>query len=118
MTSKWSSWAAGDLLTLDEVAGTELSRRLTGIFLRNSGETATCHGNSERFRSDPTGKTSSCCYEYFHGDTGAGLGASHQTGWTSLVQKCFSKAAKQTSADDCCTNEMSTPLINRLISLF
>jgi hypothetical protein len=47
------------------------------------------YGGSERFQSDPHWRDHILFYEYFHGDNGAGLGASHQTGWTGLVAKCI-----------------------------
>jgi len=84
---------SGNLITLDEVAA-ELSRRLTGIFLRDSQGNRPLYGESERFRSDPNWKDLVLFYEYFHGDTGAGLGASHQTGWTSLVTKMLQQSGE------------------------
>ena len=84
---------SGNLITLDEVAA-ELSRRLTGIFLRDSQGNRPLYGDSERFRSDPNWKDLVLFYEYFHGDTGAGLGASHQTGWTSLVTKMLQQSGE------------------------
>jgi len=65
----------------------ELSRRLTHIFLRGPDSRRTVFGTSEVFQSDPYWRDCLLFYEYFHGDTGAGLGAGHQTGWTGLVAK-------------------------------
>jgi hypothetical protein len=84
---------SGNLLSLDEVAA-ELSRRLTGIFLRDSEGKRPLYANSERFRSDPNWQDLVLFYEYFHGDTGAGLGANHQTGWTSLVTKMLQQSGE------------------------
>ena len=54
-----------------------------------------CHGDDQRFATDPHWKDLVLFYEYFHGDTGRGLGASHQTGWTSLVMRSFHRAAER-----------------------
>ncbi|WP_230196883.1 hypothetical protein [Streptomyces coriariae] len=62
----------------------ELSDRLTSIFLRDAEGHRPGHGAQPRFAKDPHGKDLILFYEYFHGDNGAGLGASHQTGWTGL----------------------------------
>jgi hypothetical protein len=70
--------------TLDEVA-TDLSRRLVGTFLRAPDGTRPVFGGSEAFQRDPHWRDHLLFYEYFHGDNGAGIGASHQTGWTGLV---------------------------------
>ena len=73
-------------LTLWEVT-TELSRRLISLFLKDATGRRPCNGAEERFRSDPHWRDLVLFHEYFHGDTGAGLGASHQTGWTGVVAK-------------------------------
>src|SRR5262249_12091265 len=70
--------ASGCLMTLGDVAR-ELSRRLTSIFLRDATGRRPVHGDLERFRSDPHWRDLTLFYEYFHGDDGHGLGASHQT---------------------------------------
>jgi len=75
---------SGQWLTLMEVAS-ELSQRLTRIFLRNSSGHRPVYGGTEKFQSDPNWRDLILFYEYFHGDNGAGIGASHQTGWTGLV---------------------------------
>ena len=74
--------------TLDEVAD-ELSKRLTRIFLRNkdNGNNRPVFGGVDYFQKDPHWRDHILFYEYFHGDNGAGIGASHQTGWTALVAK-------------------------------
>jgi len=85
---------SGQLLTLWEVAY-ELSQRLTRIFLKGElGNTSLerrshrpVYGGLERFQTDPHWQDLILFHEYFHGDNGAGLGASHQTGWTGLVAK-------------------------------
>jgi hypothetical protein len=75
---------SGKYLNLYEVAQ-ELQRRLTGIFLRNADGKRPVYGGTEKFQDDPHWRDLILFYEYFHGDNGAGLGASHQTGWTGLI---------------------------------
>jgi hypothetical protein len=65
----------------------EISNRLTRIFTRDEKGLRPVYGGSEKFQSDPHWRDYILFYEYFHGDNGAGLGASHQTGWTGLVAK-------------------------------
>lgn len=77
---------SGHMLTLWEIAA-ELSERLTRIFLRNDLGDRPVYGGTEKFQSDPHWRDLILFYEYFHGDNGAGIGASHQTGWTGLVAK-------------------------------
>jgi hypothetical protein len=75
---------SGHFLTLRDVAD-ELSRRLIGIFLLNDEGRRPVFGSQETFQRDPHWRDYIPFYEYFHGDNGSGLGASHQTGWTGLV---------------------------------
>jgi hypothetical protein len=75
---------SGNLMNLFEVAR-EISDRLTGIFLQDKSGRRPVFGGTEKFQTDPQWKDYLLFYEYFHGDNGAGLGASHQTGWTGLV---------------------------------
>jgi hypothetical protein len=70
--------------TLFEVAE-DLVSRLSAIFLRNEEGKRPVFGGTEQFQSDPHWRDNILFYEYFHGDNGAGLGASHQTGWTGLI---------------------------------
>jgi len=77
---------SGKWLTLWEVAS-EISQRMINIFLKNSAGLRPVYGGSEKFQKDPHWKDFILFYEYFHGDNGAGIGASHQTGWTGLVAK-------------------------------
>jgi hypothetical protein len=74
------------MMTLWEVAG-EISRRLTEIFLRDADQRRPVFGDTEKFQNDPHWHDLIPFHEYFHGDNGAGIGASHQTGWTGLVAK-------------------------------
>ena len=75
---------SGRTMHLYDVAK-ELSRRLIGIFLRDASGRRPVYGGTEKFQTDPHWRDHLLFYEYFHGDNGAGLGASHQTGWTGLV---------------------------------
>jgi hypothetical protein len=77
---------SGHMLTLWEVAA-KISRRLSRMFLRNAEGRRPINGNIEQFHTDPHWRDLILFHEYFHGETGAGLGASHQTGWTALVAK-------------------------------
>jgi hypothetical protein len=77
---------SGVFMTLAEVAD-EISRRLTRTFLRGPEGRRPVHGENEQFQSDPHWRDLILFYEYFHGDNGRGVGASHQTGWTGLVAK-------------------------------
>ncbi len=67
--------------------GHEIANRLSSIFLRDKSGRRPVYGGTEKFQTDPHWKNHILFYEYFHGDNGAGLGASHQTGWTGLVAK-------------------------------
>ena len=75
---------SGTLMTLLEVAR-ELERRLVSLFEMNEETGRPSHGEESQYRDDPAWKDLILFYEYFHADTGKGLGASHQTGWTALV---------------------------------
>jgi hypothetical protein len=77
---------SGRMMNLFEVAK-EISDRLTRIFLRDEHGRRPVYGGTEKFQSDPHWRDHILFYEYFHGDNGAGLGASHQTGWTGVVAK-------------------------------
>lgn len=77
---------SGTMLNLWEVA-MELERRLAGLFLRGDEGRRPANGGNPRLDADPNWRDLVLFHEYFHGDTGAGLGASHQTGWTALVAK-------------------------------
>ncbi len=80
-------------LNLWDVAG-ELSRGLVRLFLRGRDGRRPVHGDTEKFQSDPYWRDLLLFYEYFHGDDGAGLGASHQTGWTGLVAKLMQQSGE------------------------
>jgi len=77
---------SGNMMNLWDVSQ-ELSRRLSCIFLRDEDGNRAVHGNFEKFQTDENWRDYILFYEYFHGDRGCGLGASHQTGWTGLIGK-------------------------------
>ena len=75
---------SGKMMTLYEVA-VEINRRLSNIFLRDEKGRRAVYGSLAKFQNDPYWKDLILFYEYFHGDNGAGIGASHQTGWTGVI---------------------------------
>jgi hypothetical protein len=84
---------SGRFLTLDEVAR-EISMRLSSIFLRDGSGRRPVLGQQDLFQNDPRWRDHVPFHEYFHGDTGAGVGASHQTGWTGLVAKLLQQSGE------------------------
>jgi len=84
---------SGVKMNLAEVAA-ELSRRLSRLFLRDANGRRPAFGGAEKFQSDPYFRDHILFYEYFHGDNGAGLGSSHQTGWTALVAKLLQQSGE------------------------
>ncbi len=90
---------SGTFMTLDRVAD-ELRRRLASIFLADENGRRPCHGSEARYADDPDWRELVLFHEYFHGDNGRGVGASHQTGWTALVAPCL---------EDLCHHHMSRP---------
>ena len=70
-----------------------LADRLTKLFLPDEKGSRPCHGGEKSYAQDPAWKDLVLFHEYFHGDNGKGLGASHQTGWTSLVARLLEKEA-------------------------
>jgi len=85
---------SGQMMTLNEVAS-ELSRRLARPFLKDASGRRPVHGDDTRFRDDPNWRDLVLFYEYFHGDNGRGVGASHQTGWTGLVAKLLQQSGER-----------------------
>jgi hypothetical protein len=79
---------SGHRMSLYQVAE-ELSRRLASIFLRGADGRRPVYGGSRKFQKDPHWRDLILFYEYFHGDNGAGLGASHQTGWTGIIARAL-----------------------------
>jgi hypothetical protein len=87
---------SGRLMNLFEVSK-EISDRLVSTFTRDEQGRRPVYGGSEKFQTDPHWRDYILFYEYFHGDNGAGLGASHQTGWTGLVAKLLKPRSSQES---------------------
>ena len=79
---------SGRMMNLYQVAE-ELARRLSSIFLRDQNGRRPVHGGTDRFQRDPHWRDYLLFHEYFHGDNGAGLGASHQTGWTGIIARAM-----------------------------
>jgi hypothetical protein len=77
---------SGQWMNLFDVSH-EIANRLISIFLRDEAGRRPVYGGSEKFQSDPPWRDCLLFFEYFHGDNGAGIGASHQTGWTGVVAK-------------------------------
>jgi hypothetical protein len=84
---------SGNYMTLFEVFQ-EISRRLSRMFLRDENGKRPVYGGSKKFQEDPYWRDYILFYEYFHGDNGAGLGASHQTGWTGLISRVLDMNAR------------------------
>ena len=85
---------SGRQMNLSQVAA-ELSRRLTRPFMKDADGRRPVHGSDTRFQNDPHWRDLVLFYEYFHGDNGRGVGASHQTGWTGLVAKLLQQSGEQ-----------------------
>jgi hypothetical protein len=89
---------SGQQMNLYEVAK-EIGRRLESIFLKDADGQRPVFGGAEKFQTDPHWKDCLLFYEYFHGDNGAGLGASHQTGWTGIIARSMHLFATMTAED-------------------
>jgi hypothetical protein len=89
---------SGKYMTLFEVAK-EIGRRLESIFIRDVNGNRPVYGGTKKFQEDPYWKDYILFYEYFHGDNGAGLGASHQTGWTGIVARSLDLFARMKPED-------------------
>jgi mannosylglycerate hydrolase MGH1-like protein len=89
---------SGRRMNLYQVAE-DLTRRLASIFLRDTAGRRPVHGGAKKFQEDPHWRDLILFYEYFHGDNGAGLGASHQTGWTGIIARAMHLFATNTSEE-------------------
>jgi hypothetical protein len=87
---------SGRHMNLYQVAE-EISRRLSNIFLRGKDGHRPVYGGTHNFQNDPHWRDLVLFYEYFHGDNGAGLGASHQTGWTGIIARAMHLFATTTA---------------------
>jgi hypothetical protein len=99
---------SGNFLTLWEVASL-IAQRLIGIFERDDSGHRPVYGGLEKFQTDPHWRDLILFHEYFHGDNGAGLGASHQTGWTGLIAKLIQQQCEYCKGRK---PELSTHAIN------
>jgi hypothetical protein len=97
---------SGSYMTLWEAAA-EISRRLIKIFTKDGEGRRPVFGGTERFQTDPAWNEYIFFHEYFHGDNGAGIGASHQTGWTGLVAKLIQQTAEYSQSADQSKNKTS-----------
>jgi hypothetical protein len=89
---------SGKMMTLFQVSS-EIASRLTRIFLRGQDGRRPVYGSTDKFQTDPHWRDLILFYEYFHGDDGAGIGASHQTGWTGTVANLIHIFGVATSGD-------------------
>jgi hypothetical protein len=106
---------SGKKMNLFEVAK-EIGSRLSKIFLRDANGNRPVYGGTRKFQTDPYWKDNILFYEYFHGDNGAGLGASHQTGWTGLaatVLKLFGAVSAETLAEGELREEVFRKIANK-----
>jgi hypothetical protein len=102
---------SGRFATINEVA-CELTRRLTGIFLRDERGRRAANGNLAKLDTDPHFRDHLFFHEYFHGDTGRGLGASHQTGWTGLIAKLLQPRRQDIAARECQPTNHQIPAVS------
>jgi hypothetical protein len=98
---------SGQYLTLSEIAD-ELSRRLIHIFTRDASGRRAVFGEQTYFQNNPHWRNHLLFYEYFHGDSGSGVGASHQTGWTGLVAKLIQQQGEHSAAASTATQQPQT----------
>jgi hypothetical protein len=90
---------SGTMVTLADAAR-EIQRRLASLFLPDAAGERPCHGGDPRYARDPHWRDLVLFHEYFHGDTGRGVGASHQTGWTALALRCIEDIARMRAPAD------------------
>jgi hypothetical protein len=95
-------YGSGKMMNLTEAAS-ELTRRLVSIFVPGEDGHRPCHGGESRYAQDPHWRDLIVFNEYFHGDTGRGCGASHQTGWTALVVRLLQKFGSGRAIDTSAT---------------
>jgi hypothetical protein len=107
---------SGQRITILDAA-VEITRRLTRLFLRDANGRRPCFGQNEKLQTDPHFKDYLLFHEFFHGDHGTGLGASHQTGWTALIAKLLNPRRGEKLYDDVATDTQPTPASNGGISV-
>jgi hypothetical protein len=106
---------SGRMLDLQEVAR-ELAQRLSRIFLADEKGRRPCHGTDQRFATDPHWKDLVLFHEYFHGDSGRGVGASHQTGWTALVLRCIEDLSRSRAVASSPSSSTKPPAARQLVA--
>ncbi|MDZ4858250.1 MAG: glucosidase [Candidatus Hydrogenedentes bacterium] len=99
---------SGQMMNLQQVAN-ELAMRLTSLFAPADNGRRPCHGDETRYATDPHWKELVLFYEYFHGDTGRGMGASHQTGWTALAARLLNMTASPICEPDRVASKIVRP---------
>ena len=104
---------SGKFMNLWQVSQ-ELEKRLSRIFLKDESGQRAVYGTNEKFQNDENWSDNILFYEYFHGDNGLGLGASHQTGWTGLIGKILQQLGKYSSAES--SDDMQTTIQFRITS--
>jgi hypothetical protein len=107
---------SGRMMNLSEVAR-EIASRLARIFLPDESGRRPCHGGDPKYAQDPHWRELVLFYEYFHGDTGRGVGASHQTGWTALAARCIEELARTRGATDAKTTAPARPMRRKAVAL-
>ncbi|HEX3868448.1 MAG TPA: hypothetical protein VHV78_16910, partial [Gemmatimonadaceae bacterium] len=100
---------SGRFMNLEQVSR-ELDRRLASLFLRDAQGRRPSHGNEERYASDPAWSDLVLFHEYFDAESGRGLGASHQTGWTALAALCVERVAKSRTGAAAYAYRSTTPV--------
>jgi hypothetical protein len=100
---------SNNMMNLSEVTE-EIVRRICSIFLRDASQRRPVYGNTAKFQDDPHWRDHLLFYEYFHGDNGAGIGASHQTGWTGLVARLLQLFSDADS--EVILNEVTKPVFS------
>jgi hypothetical protein len=107
---------SGKRMTLFEVAR-EITRRLASIFLRDENGRRPVFGGAQKFQQDPYWRDWILFYEYFHGDNGAGLGTSHQTGWTGIITRLMDVFGRLDAAEFLTTSpeQLSTRMVQEQV---
>ena len=103
---------SGQTVTLADAAR-EIQRRLASLFLPDAAGRRPCHGGDERYAHDPHWRDLVLFHEYFHGETGRGVGASHQTGWTALALRCIEDIARMRSPADAAGGSRAPAALSR-----
>jgi hypothetical protein len=103
---------SGQMVTINEIAQ-DLTQRLSRIFLRDEQGRRAVLGNDDKLQTDPHFRDYVPFYEFFHGDDGRGLGASHQLGWTGLIAKLLQPRREERRSCDLLANENAQLALDR-----